>query len=161
MVKLSSILMTAGLSLLPGTKQGNCGIMVGGTDTSALNYSNYPQKSNCQITEFKGIVQYESHSSADADSTKVSHLYHITVQEGDNLSVIADRINSLNRMRSKHPFPKNISWVDIYNWNYSNPLYGGDNISNPDIITPGQQIWFSTAHQIPALYNPSGLTIGS
>jgi hypothetical protein len=156
MKTLPAVVIAAGLTLLP-VKKINSGIDA--INIPGLNTGIFELYGKAK---FKGITQYEYKGDATkGDSTEVVHAYEITVQEGDNLSVIADRINSLNRMRSEHPFPKEISWVDIYNWNYSHALHGGDHISNPDIITPGQQIRFSTTHQTPTIYKRSGLTVES
>ncbi|MEK6945314.1 MAG: LysM domain-containing protein [Nanoarchaeota archaeon] len=167
MKTLPKIILATGLTLL-STEVGKSGVRFDGNDFTLTGQS-YDSKGGMKFdgakftldkhndgenphiitTEYKGVTLYENTTPRKGDSTKITHLYHIVVQKGDNLSVIADRINNLNRMRSEHPFPNKISWVDIYNGNYSNPLQGGEHISNPDIIYPGQEIRFSLTHQIP------------
>ncbi|MEK6918221.1 MAG: LysM domain-containing protein [Nanoarchaeota archaeon] len=157
MKTLPTIILATGLSILPATKQGNAGVGIPGN----VGYSNTNSSSSNLLygkTEFKGIVQEEYLERVSGDSLKITHDYLITVQKGDNLSVIADRINSLNRMRAEYPFPSKISWPDVYNTNY---IYGSDNISDPDKIYPGQRIFFKTEHEIPVFHHFQGLRVGS
>lgn len=71
-----------------------------------------------------------------------THDFEITVQEGDNLTRIAHRINHL-RQNSRYPGRSKVTAMDIYEW--SNKL-GGDKIFNPNLIFPGQTLRYKISH---------------
>lgn len=120
MKSLTPILLAVGLLLTP-------------PESKSLNYKDTYLFAENYITSLDGVHMKEYYR--DQGLNMYVHDFDITVQEGDNLSKIAKKINGLNR-QSLHPFARVVKWQDIFNRNQ-------DKIKNPDIIKPGQKLSYN------------------